>query len=280
MRRFLFAILLICVLPTLASLTWAEDQLTPAELIARHLQSLGDPAARAAARSRAAQGSMQFREVTGRGTTTEGVAMMACDGRKLRLAFNFPGEVYPGEDVLFDGAMVQVGQSQPRTRSSLGYFLYSRDDLIKEGLLGGTLSTGWALLDVEARAPRLKYAGVKKIDGRELLQLNYEPRKGDNDLNIQIFFQPETFRHVMTVYSLTIPPPMTRSRNATSHANEGHYTLRETFSEFRILDGLNLPSHWTLEVIGEGATSSDAQWQVVVDRMQNVPVDESNFKVR
>lgn len=274
--RKVFIALLICLVSSVACL--GEETLTPEVLVARHLQSLGDASARGA-QSRAAQGSVQYREISGRGTSSNGTAMMACEGRKLRLAFQFPTEIYPGEDVLFDGARVQVGQSRPRTRSTLGVFLLARDDLIREGLLGGTLSTGWALLDVPGRAPHLKYAGVRKIDGRDLLQLNYDPRKGDSDLQIQILFEPETYRHVMTIYSLTVPPPMTRGRSLASGPSEGHYTLRETFGEFRVMDGLNVPSHWTLEVTGEGVTSSDTRWEVVFDRMQNTPVDASNFKL-
>jgi hypothetical protein len=39
------------------------------------------------------------------------------------------------------------------------------------------------------------------VDGKELLRVNYHPHHGSGDLKIYLFFDPETFRHVKTIYT-------------------------------------------------------------------------------
>ena len=48
----------------------------------------------------------------------------------------------------------------------------------------------------------MTFEGLKKIDGQELYDLRYRPHKG-TDLDINLYFDPETYRHVETVYTLT-----------------------------------------------------------------------------
>jgi hypothetical protein len=65
---------------------------------------------------------------------------------------------------------------------------------MKEGLLGGVWSLGWPLLDIERRNPSLKYMSAK-VDGRELHEIDYNPKGGMNNINVKLFFEPDTFRH-------------------------------------------------------------------------------------
>jgi hypothetical protein len=70
-------------------------------------------------------------------------------------------------------------------------------------LLGGVLNTTWPLLNLEGRKAKLEWEGFKNIDGHQLVALHYKPKKG-SDLSIILYFDPETFHHVMTVYSASI----------------------------------------------------------------------------
>ena len=71
---------------------------------------------------------------------------------------------------------------------------------------GGALSAAWPLLDISTRGPKLKYVGSKKINDRQTRVISYEPKDGSN-LEIKLYFDAETFRHVRTEYQQDFPPP-------------------------------------------------------------------------
>ncbi len=54
-------------------------------------------------------------------------------------------------------------------RSKLGNFVVANDLLLEESLLGGTLSTSWALLDVAAKKPKLSFDGTKKLTAKRFM---------------------------------------------------------------------------------------------------------------
>jgi hypothetical protein len=60
-------------------------------------------------------------------------------------------------------------------------FLSSHDTIIKQGLMGGVLSSAWPLLSMAAKNPKLSYAGIKKINDRQAHQLKYTPRRRPED---------------------------------------------------------------------------------------------------
>jgi hypothetical protein len=68
-------------------------------------------------------------------------------------------------------------------RSSFGEFVHSQDQIVREGLLGGSLTTAWALLNLDHNQPKLSYEGLKKVDGRQLHDLRYRCKRNDDDIN-------------------------------------------------------------------------------------------------
>ena len=103
--------------------------------------------------------------------------MMVSSGAKLRFGIKLPLNDYPGEDIAFDGAKAAAGLLPQGRRSLLSAFLSSQNLPLNEGLIGGTLSTAWPLLRMDKTQPKLDYRGLKKIDGRQLHEVGYRPRK-------------------------------------------------------------------------------------------------------
>src|SRR2546430_2271242 len=79
--------------------------------------------------------------------------------------------------------------------------------ILKQGLMCGTLSSAWPLLDMEGRRAQMNYLGTKKIDNRLLHELRYTPG-ATSDLKIPLYFDSEPFHHVRTEYERVIPAPM------------------------------------------------------------------------
>ncbi len=264
----------------------AQDSLTAEDLVAKHLAAFGTPEARAAARSRGVDGTAHFEVVLGASAQADGVARMGSDGHKVRCVISLNGITYIGEDFLTDGSKVQIASPVASKRSLLFRFFLARDTLLSEGLFGGVLSTAWPLLDLDHHAAKLRYTGLKKVDGRELHELRYEPKKIAADTQVKLYFDPQTFRHVMTIYEAMIAvaeaqslsPSATTQRGASTQ--ESRQTIKETFDDFRTLDGLQLPAHWTIESTNDGNGTSRMKWDIKVENAQHTGIDPGVFRVR
>jgi hypothetical protein len=227
-----------------------DAKLTPAELVAKHLESIGSTEARARVHGTRIKGDATVTvKLCGEGQVA-GQVVMASQGPVNFINMKFDTADYPFELLRFDGKNFAASQFKPGSRTCLAQFFIANDAIFKEGLAGGTLSESWSLLNLQERNPKLEYGGLKKIGGKELHTLKYSPRKGGSDLKIVLFFEPETFRHVRTEYTRVmyateqrrIPggggtlPPAT-NQQATSARFEAY----EEFSDFKAEAGLNLP---------------------------------------
>lgn len=260
----------------------AGDSLNPEELVARHLDSMGTKAARAATKSRVVQGAAVYRILVGGGGLLEGKTGLVSAGRKFRFMMKFSAD-YRGETFVFDGDKVQIAFSNSnQSRSPMASFLSTYDLLLRDGLFGGVLPTGWALSDLDDRKPKLAYEGLKKVDGRQVHQLRYQPRK-HTDLEILLYFDAETFQHVKSVYSISIGNNVGATITESAHLQPERSTLEERFSDFKTVDGLTLPTHWNIEFTRElpNGSTTVSQWDLKEDQFaNNIGLDPKNFEIK
>ncbi len=258
-----------------------EPKLTAEEIVAKHLAAIGSPEARAAVRSRAVTGDTKAIFRLGAQGTIEGKGLILSEGRKLRLDFKFNVVDYPGEQIVYDGEKVNVGQIRPGVRSQLSAFLYTYDICAKEGFLGGALSTAWPLLDLSSHPARLDYTGIKKIEGRQLHEIKYKAKKGSADLAIALYFDPETFRHIRTQYRLVRPSQMVSNPSESAGMRDTIFTLWETFDNFKEVEGLTLPQFLKLDFTIEGqAQTVMSEWDFAVTQIaHNQQIDPKYFKI-
>jgi len=280
------------------------------ELVAHHLDSLGDAKARANCKTRVAQGTAEFRILVGGAGVLDGKSVLVSDGPKLHFMMKFPNNDYRGEQFIFNGDKTEVSASTARqARSALGSFIYVQDAVLREGLWGGTLSTAWPLLDLEKRKAKVSFGGLKKIDGQDLYELRYGPKKR-TDLEVYLYFDPETYRHVLTVYSLSVqaglgnitqpgtgtglPAPGTMdnpagtggglsNETASARQQQIRYRLEEHFSDFKTADGLTLPTHYVIHFTQEqqSGRTTVSEWTIQAgDVGNNTPLDPRNFNVK
>ncbi|MCI0389254.1 MAG: hypothetical protein MOB07_10900 [Acidobacteria bacterium] len=263
------------------SLSSQDRKLTAEDLISRHLESIGKAEARSKITARVASGQTNLIARIGGAANLDGQAMMVSTGPKLRLGLKFSLTEYTGEDMAFDGNRAATGFLPQGRRSGLSNFLNSQNLPLKEGLIGGVLSTAWPLLRVDQTQPRLDYRGLKKVDGRQLHEVGYRARKGGGDLKVLLYFEPETFRHVHTRYSFEIAASV-GTREDPNRNTESYYTLTEDFDEFRAVDGLMLPHKYRLQYSSEGrAGSALHDWTVTMTKIShNEKLDDQLFIIR
>ncbi len=240
----------------------AAEKLKPEQVVKAHLeQGLGNPAG-SAARPRQVRGSCQLTgQAVGTGTLGGGFEFTS-DPARSKLSIRFGTDRYEGEVFSFDGQSVQVGFGQRPTsnRSALGRFLAANEVILREGLLGGALNASWPLLALETRGAKVSYEGTKKLDGRELHRLRYRARKGQNDLDVVIYLEPETWRHLATVYTASRTQDLTGNMAASSQQSDVYYRLEERFSDFKTQDGQTLPSRWKLSYEMSGGPGRTGTW--------------------
>jgi hypothetical protein len=304
MRKIILLLLAIGVASNFETAFAKEPGLTPEDLVAKHMASIGSPEAIAAVKSRVAEGKIHF-SLQSQSAAEDGKQTFASQGDKVHFYVALPNPNYRGERFVSDGSKISVADVKPGIRSSLGEFIHVQDRIIREVLWGGVLSTNWALLSVDRRHPKLTYEGLKKVDGRGLHELRYSPAKR-SDLQISLYFDQESFHHVMSVYSLTISPQMGMSDIATARQNETTYRLEERFGDFKTFDSLTLPTQWEVRFtedipvnVNEGSPadlpveasrpapaglfgrSSTKIWTITEDAIiNNVSLDPRNFAVK
>ena len=281
-RRLTISCLLL-FLPLASSLIWAVD-VKPEDVVAKHLDSIGTAQARAAIKSRVVQGGTTYRLLVGGSGAIDGRFVFASEGKKSDFLFKINANGYLGEQFICDGNKTSVAGTYPdKHRSEFGVFVLSQDVILRENLLGGVWSSGWALLDVEGRKAKLHYEGTKKIDGRELIAIRYQPKKS-TDMVIFLYFDPQTYQHVMSSYKVTIGSGIGEGGETTSaQKQQTRYQIEERFSDFQAKDGLTLPTHYDLRYtleLDNGFTKL-VEWEVKAgDIMNNQSIDPRSFEVK
>jgi hypothetical protein len=277
MRRLALFLLVL----SLTSMSAAKDELQLAEFVKQHLNSIGTEQARAAAKNCVVQGTVTF-QILNRGPQTwEGPATLVSEGDKMSSLFKFPPTVYRTEWFTSDGTRTSVAPVRPGRWTEFGDFIKAHNEILTEGLWGGTLSTAWALAHVEDRRAKLQDRGIKKMDGVDLRRIDYVPKK-NSDLEIQLYFEPTTARHVMTVYLLTVSAPLGRNSNESGSQVEAHYRLEERFGDFSGFDNLTLPTHWIAQfTFGSVSNGIIDRYDVAVKKIShNLSLDPKNFEMK
>ncbi|RPJ54362.1 MAG: hypothetical protein EHM23_29160 [Acidobacteria bacterium] len=248
----------------------AKEKMKPEELVSRHLAALGSPEARAAAKTRVLDGPAEVTFRIGGTGRSDGKAVFLSEGRKVRLLLNFDHPEYPAEQLLYDGKRVSVGLIRPSIRSRLCQFIYDNEGFLTEGLMGGATLLGWSLLDREGRKARLDYRGLKDVEGKKLHELRYIPRSVLDDFQILLYFEPETFRHVLSVYRLRIPHFMAGKPADSGKMRESYWKMTEEFDDFKTVDGLTLPHAYRLVLNFEGEVGPFlAIWEAKFSRVMH-----------
>ena len=256
----------------------------PEEIVAKHLDSIGTAEARSAIQSRAAQGTLRFKILVGGGGEAVGSWGRVSDHRKSKFVMRFGSGIWRGEQFIFDGEKTSfAAATSSHELSEFGHFIGGHDFIVKEGLLGGALSTAWALQNLDPNRVKLDYLGLKKIDGRELQGVQYVS-KGGVDLTVKLYFDPETYRHVKTVYSvLTVPGGVRGGITVSSGQREVRYTIEERFSDFQTENGITLPRHYDLQYTEELQNGSTHiyDWDMTADKIvDNIGLDPGNFQIK
>jgi hypothetical protein len=257
------AVLVLALFPPAAS--GAAEKLKPEEVVAHHLEAVGAAEARASARH--VEGSCAMTAPSAGGVAGSLMGRFSVDSQPGRFALEmkFASEGYPAETFAVEGGKPVVGFVLPGRRSALGNFVSTNDVILREGLLGGVFNGGWPLLALQERGAKVAYDGLKKLEGRELHRLRYRAKKGQGDLEVFLYFEPDTFRHVASVYRTSQAQQMGTTMESSSSQPDVYLQLTETFGDFKSEKGLNVPSSWTIRYEMQAKVTQHWKYDMVAE---------------
>lgn len=299
--QILFSLLLGLVAPAHIA---AQANLTAEDVIARHLDSIAPQSTRQSMKSRVSEGTVEFRILVGGSGVIDGKTALVSEGKKLHFMMKLPNGDYHGERLVTDGSRVEIFTATQQARSIFGEFVRSQDAPVREGLMGGVLSTAWPLSHLDERKAKVVFAGLKNLDGQQVYELQYKPKKS-GDLHISLYFDSTTFHHVRSVYWLSVRPsivnvpaspesavpmggegvalPSGNTETASARQHEAVYRIEERFSDFKPVDGFTLPSHYDLRYSEELQNGRTTSWEWDMKETQisnNVSLDPRNFEIK
>jgi hypothetical protein len=246
------------------------------EVIAKHLESIGTAEVRASVKNQMAVGDVAVTFVSQKNQPAQGRVVMVSEGTKNFLGMNLNANDYPLEKFSYDGKDAKVAFVRTNVRSILGNFILSNQLMLEESLLGGTLATSWALSNLATNKAKVSFDGTKKIDGKEVYILGYTP-KGGSDIDIKIYLEKDTFRHIRTEYKRTSSAGIGTRPEQSSGFSETRLKITENFGDFKAEKGITLPHSYTLNYSTTGI-AVEIEWKFALTQFAfNQNLDPKTF---
>lgn len=274
--------LLLCCLPFKA---FSQKQ-DAAEVIKNHLASIGSENDRKAVKNMLVVSDAEVK-IKGSASGTSGRALILSSANKTMWAMSFASNAYPMDKFGFNGTETKVGFINPGTRSVLGDFIFSYNEIVREGLLGGTLTTAWALANLDSSKAKIEWGGTADIKGRQHIILKFAPKKG-GDIETKMFFDAENYRHTRTEYLRIIEASQGATVDGSAGRGADRYQLIEEFSDFKKAGKLTLPSIYKINysyssnaaIQSKQKSNREMEWSFKVTSFsQNQEISDADFIV-
>jgi hypothetical protein len=157
--------LYLAVILTITVNSYAQ-KMSPEDVIAKHLDSIGTKENRAKIKNQLILADIQLQS-RGAPSAFVGKAVIFSASNKNLWGMNLNSVDYPTDRFGFNGKETRVSFIRPGVRSLLGGFVLTYNKLVEESLLGGALSSSWALLKLETKKTQTKI--TVKIIFRKLI---------------------------------------------------------------------------------------------------------------
>lgn len=267
----------------------AAQKLTVDEIVKKHIEAIGKSDEIAKINNQTAFGNVSFTILRAGGVGGDGKIVISSEARKFLLGMSFQIPNYRLETIVFDGKDYKISYVMNNARSQLGNYIFRYSEILKEGLLGGVLSTGWALRRLSETGAKIRLDGTKKIKSetgdseteRDAYVINYIPRSG-SDTEVRIFIDKENFQHLRTEYRRIISALQGPTPDASASRRERREILIEDFSNFKRVNNLNLPQRYKIYLMIEGQSQTlEYEWKAVFSNFYfNQQLDPDSFKVK
>ena len=247
------------------------------EIIAKHLESIGTKEKLAGIKNRLVMGASSF-ESKLPSKKTGGKALIVSEGTNLYFIASFASKEYPFEKIGYFNDKMSLPFVTSGARSPLGAFIADHEKVLSDGVMTGSMSNTWILINWQKYKATIRSGGTKKIDGRKAYVLDYFPKGGGSgEFTIKMFFDAENFRHIRSEYRHEISP---KQDTFGQLGRQGGLKMRltENFADFKDADGLMLPHSYTLNYQTDSNSGTfEYIWGVAVTQYMFNRKLEDNF---
>ena len=276
MKNISFALAAFTILFLSFSTAVKAQKITVEEIVAKHLDSIGAKEKRDAVKNRFAVGTSRF-ESKLPSRKTAGKAIVVSDANNLFFVASFASQEYPAEKIGSFADKVSLPYITSGNRSPLGAFIADHSKILSDGLLTGSISNMWILLNQQNKKGKFDFAGTKKIDGRRMYVLEYFPTNSSTQFTVRLFLDAENFQHARTEYRRTLDP-----KNATfgvlGEQTGVKIELTEIFGDFKNIDGLTLPHSYKLQYLTDSNSGVyEYNWGITINEYFFNQKLEANF---
>jgi hypothetical protein len=269
MRR-VCAVVGLLVISSMGPRMTAEQKLTPEAVVKLHLQALTAGAMPPPEETRDVKGAVSAMTPAKAAGQLGGTFRFTSGAGSTTLKLEFGTDRYEGETFTAEGDKVDVAIADPRmgSRSAIGNFVARNRVIVGEGLIGGVLNRRWPLLDVAGRQPKLWYDGLKSLGGRELHRLRYRARDNQGSLEVELYFDPATYRHAASVYASSQAQALGTTIESSSQQADQYYRIEERFGKFEQIGTLTLPRSWSIRFERTGNTANEWKYDLTVQTVE------------
>lgn len=244
-----------------------KPKLKSEDILAKHVTSIGTTDAITAGMNRKFEGSAQVRNVRLAQSLVRGGSFLASarDKQILVMAFQvLANQDYAGERVAYDGKVVTIPFVSASQRSAVGSFIFAYPEILKHHMFGGTLFSSWALNDPDKHLAKFELQGTEKIADVDTYKVKVVP-KGGTALNIRMFFDATSYRHLRTEYKYTATAATLTVDEG--RATETRYTLIEDFSNYKTINELSLPTTYKVTMrVDTARQGMEFEWLINLAR--------------
>lgn len=244
-----------------------KPKLKSEDILAKHIASIGTADAITAGTNRKFEGLAQVRNVRLAQSLVRGGSFLASakDKQILVMAFQvLANQDYAGERIAYDGKVVTIPFVSASQRSAVGSFIFAYPEIIKHHIFGGTLFSSWAPNDSDKHIAKFELQGTEKIGDVDAYKVKVVP-KGGTALNIRMFFDTASFRHLRTEYKYTATAGTLTVDEG--RATETRYTLIEDFSNYKTIGELSLPTTYKVTMrVDSARQGSEFEWLITLTR--------------
>lgn len=291
LKHFSRMLLLSCVFTTIFSLPlWAQKQkLSPEEIIAKHLESIGKRDLVTASQRRMVMAGSEFLIRTN-SAKANGRAVLASDGSDMAFFSTFNMRDYSMERIGVFSNKIEIPFVTPGRRSTLGAWLTAYDRTLNDRIFGGVIFSTWLFLRSQNEWGEMKTEGKKRIGDRDAWVISYSPKKPltGSSSSIKLYFDAENFHHLRTVYR----QGETESGfyDTGSRSNQGSVsdwganmasngsTLTEDFADYREDIGLMLPHKYTVVLnIDSASGTHEFRYDLNIEEYRLIREFPANF---
>jgi hypothetical protein len=264
------AVIGLLVISSMAARIVAQQNLTPEAVVKLHLQALTAGAMPAREETRDVKGPVSATTPAKAAGQLGGTFRFTSSAASARVNLHFGTDRYEGETFTAEGDKVDIAIADPRngSRSAIGNFVARNRAIVGEGLIGGVLNARWPLLDVAGRQPKLWYDGIKSLGGRELHRLRYRAKDNQGSLEVELYFDPATYRHAASVYSASQAQALGTTIESSSQQADQYYRIEERFGKFEQIGNLTLPRSWSIRFERTGNTASEWKYDMTVQTIE------------